>query len=494
MSRLLILILVTWGTFIVLPEVPAEAKLTSSGGIQGSELPSKDSQRSSQSRSGRSSGTAGRQRVPVPDKKPIHEPKGSGKKRKRGIRRKSQNNRKSGSCKKPMRKKYRKLKALQKRLREDLKNMESASVGKHFSSLTDNRIKGKVRHKLFDIIIITICAVICGADGWTDIEQYGKSKYEWLKGFLELPFGIPSHDTFGRVFAVLCPKEFERCFLSWIQSVTEIAGNQIIAIDGKTLRRSYDSSSGKAAIHMVSAWASENGITLGQVKTDEKSNEITAIPELLKILELKGCIVTIDAMGCQKKIAEQIIDKGGDYVLAIKGNQGNMYEDIKLFFEDAAKNDFHDISHDFYETVDGDHGRVEIRRYWTVSELDWLCGKENWKGIKSIGMAEYECHVGDEINIGVRYYISSLDNDSKQFGNAVRKHWGIENSVHWILDVAFREDESRIRKGHSAENLAVVRHIALNMLKQEKDLKVGIKAKRLRAGWDNDYLIKVLNL
>jgi len=369
--------------------------------------------------------------------------------------------------------------------------MKSAMFTRHFASLTDKRIQGRTKHKLLDIIIITICAVICGANGWTDVEVYGKSKYDLLRGFLELPHGIPSHDTFGRVFAMLCPKEFERCFLSWIRSFSEMTRGQVVPVDGKTLRRSHDSSSGRAAIHMVSAWASENGITLGQVKTDEKSNEITAIPELLKLLELEGCVVTIDAMGCQKKIAELIIAGGADYVLAVRGNQKNPHNDIRLLFEDAAKNGFENIPHDSYEDTDGGHGRVEIRRYRTVSDIDWLYEKEKWKGINIIGMAEYERHEGDKVSTGVRYYISSLASDARQFGNAVRKHWEIENCLHWVLDVAFREDESRIRKDRSPENMAVIRHIALNLLKQEKTAKVGTKAKRLRAGWDDEYLLKV---
>jgi predicted transposase YbfD/YdcC len=267
---------------------------------------------------------------------------------------------------------------------------------------------------------------------------------------------------------------------------------QVVAIDGKTLRRSYDKSSDKAAIHMVSAWASENGITLGQVKTEQKSNEIKAIPELLKTLEVKGCIITIDAMGCQKDIVARIIGKKADYVLAVKGNQKNLHEDIIRIFEEARSSDFQGIDYDFHESVDRGHGRIEIRRIWTISDINLIRGKEKWQQLKTIGMIESERHVGDEVSKDTRYYISSLDNNAEKFGGAVRTHWGIENSVHWILDVAFREDESRIRKGHAPENLAVIRHIALNLLKQEKTLKIGVKAKRLKAGWDNDYLLKVL--
>jgi predicted transposase YbfD/YdcC len=369
----------------------------------------------------------------------------------------------------------------------------SASIIEHFSSIADPRIKKKTRHNLEDIIVITICAAVCGANDWVAVETYGKAKCDWLKTFLELPNGIPSHDTFGNVFSVLCPNEFEQCFLDWIKSVCIVTKGQVVPIDGKTLRRSHDKSANKSAIHMVSAWASKASITLGQVITDEKSNEITAIPELLDLLEISGCIVTIDAMGCQKKIVNKIVvDKKADYVIALKGNQGNLHDDVRLFFEEAVKDNFNGISFDFYETVDGDHGRIETRKYYIVSDINWLQGKENWKNLETIGMVISERDIGDNVSIEARYYICSISDDAKLFAKAVREHWGIENKVHWVLDIAFREDESRMRKGHSAGNFSVVRHIALNMLRHEGTLKIGINNKRLNAGWNNGYLLKVL--
>jgi len=368
---------------------------------------------------------------------------------------------------------------------------QDPSIFKHFQGITDPRSDNK-RHKLIDIITIAICAVICNADTFEDIAEFGKAKYKWFKNFLELPHRIPSADTFERVFARIDPDEFKDSFIDWIQAICELTKGEIVAIDGKTLRRSHDKGNGKSAIHMVSAWACANGIVLGQKKTNEKSNEITAIPELLKTLEIKGCIVTIDAMGCQKDIVETIIDKGSDYVLSLKGNQGNLHNDVTLFFQEHQRKNFKNLSFDYHETTDGGHGKIEIRRYWTTSEIAWLQGRENWKNLETICMVERERHFEDRIETETSYYIGSIESNAEKFGRAIRSHWRIENSLHWVLDVSFREDESRIRKDNAPENFAVLRHIALNMVKRETTLKKSIKSKRLRAGWDNNYLLKVL--
>lgn len=280
--------------------------------------------------------------------------------------------------------------------------------------------------------------------------------------------------------------------MEWIQAISRLTKGDVVAVDGKTLRRSHDKSNGKSAIHMVSAWACANGLVMGQVKTREKSNEITAIPQLLKMLEIEGCIVTIDAMGCQKHIAETIIDKNADYVFSLKGNQSNLHDDVRLFFQIQKENNFKDELFDYYESVDADHGKIEIRKYWTTSDISWLQGKENWKNLETICMVERERQFEDKTERETSYYMGSIENNAENFAKAVRSHWAIENSLHWVLDVSFREDESRIRKGNAPENFAVLRHIALNMIKRETSLKKSIKSRRLRAGWDNDYLLKVL--
>lgn len=364
---------------------------------------------------------------------------------------------------------------------------KESSISDFFSDLTEYRGSNK-RHKLIDIITIALCAVICGADTWEDIEEFGNTKMEWFERFLELPHGIPGHDTFARVFASLDPKEFQQAFLKWVEAVRTVT-KRIVAIDGKTLRRSHEKN--KSPLHLVSAWALENKMVLGQIKTREKSNEITAIPELLRVLELEGCIVTIDAMGCQKEIARTIIDKGADYVLGLKGNQGTLHDDAKLYFEDCLASEFKDIEYDYHETIDGDHGRIETRRYWTVSS-DWIPDRALWKNLSAIVMVQRERYVNGTTSMETSYYLTSLKSDAECVARAVRGHWGIENSLHWVLDIAFREDESRIRKDHAPANFAIIRHMALNLLRRETLVKRSIKTKRLKAGWDMDYLARIL--
>jgi len=372
---------------------------------------------------------------------------------------------------------------------------EIGSIAKHFSRVKDPRIDRTKRHRLLDILIIAICGVICGADSWVDIELFGKTKIDWLKTFLKLPNGIPSHDTFGRVFALLNPVEFESSFMEWVQAINELTQGQVIAIDGKQLRGSHDRGIGKNAIYMVSAWATENQLVLGQRKVDDKSNEITAIPKLLKLLEVKGCIVVVDAMGTQTKIAKAIIEQGGDYILAVKENQGHLYEDIRDLFADNQQFNYEGIPHSYAKVVNKDHGRIEIRQCWTISDPEYLANIRDlirWDGIQTLVMILSERRIGDESEVQDRYFISSLESNAEKILRAKRSYWGIENRLHWVLDIAFNEDRSRVRKDNAPQNFAILRHMALNLLKQEKTAKGGIKAKRLQCGWNVDYLLKVL--
>lgn len=373
-----------------------------------------------------------------------------------------------------------------------MSQVADASILTHFSGLPDPRDNRGKEHLLLDILVIAICAVISGAEGWEDIAEYGRAKINWLNTFLALPHGIPSADTFARIFARLDPEQFQNCFMSWVKTIGMCLESEIINLDGKTLRHSDDRSTGKKAIHLVSAWASNSRLVLAHRKVAEKSNEITAIPELLQLLELNGCIVTIDAMGCQKTIAATILEQKADYVLALKGNQGKLYEDVRWLFEQAQVANFSEINHDFYQSIDKGHGRVEIRRYWTLSELDYLEQSVQWQGLKTIVMVQSERKIQGQVSLETRYFISSLPSNAAQIARAVRSHWTIENSLHWVLDVSFNEDKSRIRKDHAPENLALLRHLTLNLLAQDRQTKRGIAARRKKAAWDDSYLIKIL--
>ena len=362
-----------------------------------------------------------------------------------------------------------------------------------FAELEDPRMNRTKKHSLSDILTLSICAVICGADGWVQVEEFGSCKEEWFRTFLDLPHGIPSHDTLGRVFARLDPQAFEECFLQWIAELATASKGRLVAIDGKTIRRSLDAANGREAIHMVSAWCQANHMVLGQLATDAKSNEITAIPKLLKLLDLDEAVVTIDAAGCQKKIAKQIVDQGADYVLQLKGNQGGLHAETVELFDQCLRDDCHGIAYTTATRTNGGHGRIERRRIWATSEVGWFAERSKWKKLRSLIRVQATRTVDGETSCEYRYYISSLPaDDPKQLLGYIRGHWSVENNLHWCLDVSFGDDDRRIRKGHGAENFARLSRIALNLLKAQTQHKVGLKTKRLCCGWKQDYLFRVL--
>lgn len=368
------------------------------------------------------------------------------------------------------------------------------SLGFYFSAIPDPRVQRTQAHSLHDILMISICALLCGAENFVEFQRFGEAKRAWLAGFLKLPNGIPSHDTFGRVFALLDPRQFSECFTNWTRSLRQSFSAEIIAIDGKTLRRSHDRAKGREPIHMVSAWARENGLVLGQRKVEAKSNEIIAIPELLRALDLAGSLVTIDAMGCQKQIAQAIGEAEADYVLALKANQGTLHGEVESFLEDAHANGFAGLAHDFLETTEKGHGRRETRRYWISEDIEWLTAHDQWAHLRAIGMVESTRASAGQVSTERRFYITSLGADAATFARAVRGHWAIENSLHWSLDVSFHEDQCRVRTGHAAENFAILRHLVLNLLKADTTKKVGLTAKQKCAGWDHRYLLSLLSI
>jgi len=366
----------------------------------------------------------------------------------------------------------------------------STSIVEHFADLTDPR-RREGTYPLINFVVIGVCAVICGADDFVAMAEYGRTKKKFLEQVLDLSAGIPSHDRFNAIFASIKPAEFEKCLLNWITALHEVTAGQVVAIDGKTLRRSYDKANSKSAIHMVSAWATANHISLGQTVVDQKTNEITAIPKLLKILELSGCLVTIDAMGCQVNIAQAIVDADANYVLAVKGNQKSLYGSIWRYFEDHLSDNFARVTVDCHRTHERGHGRDETRLYFTC-EVSEICDQQRWPQLTAIGMAINLTVQNGKETREVRYYILSKALPAREFGRAVRSHWAIENRCHWQLDVTFQEDQSRIRKGHANANFSVLRRMALSMLKNNHSRRVGIKNKRMIAALDEDYLTEVL--
>ncbi len=368
------------------------------------------------------------------------------------------------------------------------------SIEAHFADLLDPRGPNIV-HLFFDILALALLGTICGADGWVEIEQFGRQKEVWLRQFLALPNGIPSHDTLGRVFAKIDPEAFQACFMKWVKALQTVTHGQVVGIDGKQMRGSHDLSNGKRALYMVSAWAEQDHLVLGQRKVAEKSNEITAIPELLRLLDIKGCIVTIDAIGTQTKIATQIIKAEADYLLAVKQNQGQLYQDLEMLFSYDLEQGLPEGPYHYAKEVKKGHGRIDVRECWVTAApeyLNFVRAAQKWTQLRSLVLVIRRRLVAGEETIKIRYFITSLPPQAKRILKATRQHWGVENGLHWVLDVAFNEDRSRVRKDHAPANLAVLRHMALNLLKREHTAQGGIAAKRKQAGWNEDYLLKVL--
>jgi predicted transposase YbfD/YdcC len=369
--------------------------------------------------------------------------------------------------------------------------MNESNLLDYMAIVPDPRVQRTRKHELPEILFIALAAVICGAECWTQVEEFGKASRDWLETFLHLPHGIPSHDTFGRVFAALDPDALEQALEAFVRDFAGDSAGKQIAIDGKTLRRSFDRAAEQSAIHMVTAWVYENHAAFGQIKVDDKSNEITAIPQLLRLLNLKQATVTIDAMGCQKDIATQIIEGGGDYVLALKGNQGTLHDQVREFFEDALARSFQ-APLETYATIDKDHGRIEERTVWLSRDVDWLYDAEKWQGLTGIVAVQSQRTIDGETTTERRHYICSGNGSVRDLGQFIRRHWSVENELHWQLDVGFREDLCRVRVKNAAENLARIRRVALSMLNQDKVTKVGMQGKRLKAAWDRKYLLSLL--
>lgn len=378
------------------------------------------------------------------------------------------------------------------KLKDMLSPEEGKSLIEYFSEIRDPRIDRSKLYKLEDILVMAVCALLCGCDNFVEIADFCESRTEWFKALLGLEHGVPSHDTFGDVFAAISPKQFEDCFLQWIREAIGTENGEVIAIDGKTLRRSQDASRGKKAIHLVSAWSGRLGVAFGQVKVDDKSNEITAIPELLKRLALKGCIVSIDAMGTQTDIAKALIDAEADYILALKGNQGTLHEDVREYFAYAQQKGFKNIAHDQASQIEKDHGRIETRTVYAIDHIAWLNERHAWPGLRSIVMIDARREIKGKISTEKRFFISSLPANAEHQGKIIRQHWGIENELHWSLDVTFKEDDSRVRAGYAAENFAILRRIAMAILKQDTTTKKSLRRKRLWALWNPDYLFTLL--